>query len=198
MDWNFIYIIAGAILNALILGIWKPWGGAYAGEKGKNFARKEDLNEILAEVRAVTITQKEIEANMAGELWNRQMIWNNKRDTYAALFKAKDQMENALGPLPVFIRRASEATPTTKAPTLELVRVQLAELVAGQTSFGSAYSLAVIFTNSECLTMIKRYSDGRTAITDSPTAEWAEAELNNLRLHLGRLPTVAKQDLGIA
>lgn len=125
MDWNFIYIIAGAILNALILGIWKPWGGAYAGEKGKNFARKEDLNEILAEVRAVTITQKEIEANMAGELWNRQMIWNNKRDTYAALFKAKDQMENALGPLPVFIRRASEATPTTKAPTLELVRVQL-------------------------------------------------------------------------
>jgi hypothetical protein len=197
MDWNFVYITAGALLNALVLGIWKPWGSAYAGEKGKNFARKEDLNEILAEVRAVTVTQKEIEAKLAGELWNRQMVWNQKRDTYAALFKAKDQIEHALGPLPVFIRRSSEASPATKAIALELVRGQLTELVAGQMSFSSAYSLAVIFTNAECLTMIKRYSDGGTAITDSPTAEWAEAELNNLRLHLGRLPTVAKQDLGI-
>jgi hypothetical protein len=60
MDWTPVYVAAGALLNALILGIWKPWGAAYAGEKGKNFARKEDLDQILAEVRAVTITQKKL------------------------------------------------------------------------------------------------------------------------------------------
>jgi hypothetical protein len=48
--------IAMVLLNILFWLIWKPWAGAYAGEKGKNFARKEDLNEILAEVWAVTAT----------------------------------------------------------------------------------------------------------------------------------------------
>ena len=53
MDWTWLYVIAGAALNNLILLVWKPWTQAYAGEKGKNFARKEDLDKILAEVRVV-------------------------------------------------------------------------------------------------------------------------------------------------
>jgi hypothetical protein len=80
--WTFVYVLAAGALNALILGIWKPWGAAYAGEKGKNLARKEDLDAILAEVRAVTITQKEIEHKLAGDLWNQQVLWNQKRDIY--------------------------------------------------------------------------------------------------------------------
>jgi hypothetical protein len=55
VDWiSWLQGIALVALNNLVLLFWKPWAGAYAGEKGKNLARKEDLNEILAEVRAVT------------------------------------------------------------------------------------------------------------------------------------------------
>lgn len=79
MDWTLVYVIVGVTLNTLVMYVWKPWTAAYVGEKGKTLARKEDLNEILAEVRAVTITQKEIEAKLAGDLWNRQMLWNQKR-----------------------------------------------------------------------------------------------------------------------
>jgi len=54
--------IALVAFNVLVVLIWKPWAGAYAGEKGKNFARKEDLDAVLNEVRAVAMTQREIEA----------------------------------------------------------------------------------------------------------------------------------------
>ena len=41
--WNWVYVFAIVGLNTLVLWFWKPWTNAYAGEKGKNFARKEDL-----------------------------------------------------------------------------------------------------------------------------------------------------------
>jgi hypothetical protein len=64
MDINWATIsmtaLASVLLNGLLLGVWKPWAAAYTGEKGKNFARKEDIDKILAEVKAVTQTQEEI------------------------------------------------------------------------------------------------------------------------------------------
>jgi hypothetical protein len=125
------------------------------------------------------------------------MLWNQKRDTYAALFKATDKLTNALAPLPGSIRRNNEATPATKATTVELVRAQLEELVAAKNALTSAFSFAVIFTSQECITQVKKYSDSRVPVTNPITAEWAETELANVRLHLFGLPRIAKQDLGI-
>jgi hypothetical protein len=70
VDWiSWLQGIALVALNNLVLLIWKPWAGAYAGEKGKNLARKEDLDKILDEVRAVTATQKAIEGKMSLDVY---------------------------------------------------------------------------------------------------------------------------------
>ena len=87
MNWTLVLSIVILLLQALILGFWKPWLGAYGKEKGKNIARKEDLDEILTEVRGVTRAQKEIESELKEGIWNRQMRWNQKRDIYGALLK---------------------------------------------------------------------------------------------------------------
>ena len=80
MDWTWLYVIVGtgasALLNFLVLYFWKPWAQAYAGEKAKNVARKEDLDKILLEVRAVTAATESIKADINGGLWERQMCWN--------------------------------------------------------------------------------------------------------------------------
>jgi hypothetical protein len=89
--------IALVALNNLVLLFWKPWAGAYAGEKGKNLARKEDLDVILAEVRAVTKSQREIEAKISGDLWDRQMRWQQKRDIYARLLETIGEFQMILG-----------------------------------------------------------------------------------------------------
>jgi hypothetical protein len=83
MDWTLLVALCSLILNALVIGFWKPWLSAYGGEKGKNLARKEDLSEILAEVRAVTVTQKEIESKLAGDLWHKQTLWQEKKSIFA-------------------------------------------------------------------------------------------------------------------
>jgi hypothetical protein len=77
--------------------VLKPWAQAYSNEKAKNFARKEDLAEILAEVRAVTITQKEIEARISGDIWDRQWRLNQKRDVYAKVIEGLSEAETTIG-----------------------------------------------------------------------------------------------------
>jgi hypothetical protein len=197
VDWTFVYVAAGVGLNALVLGFWKPWLGAYGGEKGKNLARKEDLNEILAEVRAVTIATKEIEAKLTGEQWDRQMRWNEKRNTYTALLKAKDDLANALGPLADIIKIYEEAPGgADKQTRLNKMVAQFAKVNDAQQSFTSAYQLAVIFTNAECNTLLVTYVSGRSMATPV-TVEWAQEELQNVLQHLSSLPTVAKKDLGV-
>jgi membrane protein implicated in regulation of membrane protease activity len=71
--WILVSAAAVVVINNLVLWLWKPWTEAYAGEKGKNLARKEDLDKILEEVHAVTQMQKEIEAKISGDAWDTAM-----------------------------------------------------------------------------------------------------------------------------
>jgi hypothetical protein len=95
MDWSAgWYVLASGTLSAIISFALKPWLGAYGGEKGRNLARKEDLDGIVAEMRAVTIAQKEIEAKLNGDQWDRQMRWNQKRDIYGLLLKSLYEIQS--------------------------------------------------------------------------------------------------------
>lgn len=88
-----VLVVVAVILNNLILYFWKPWLGAYGAEKAKNLARKEYLNEILSEVRAVTATQKQIEAQLSGTEWNRQILWNKRFDVYSSAMSVLSDLE---------------------------------------------------------------------------------------------------------
>ena len=58
-------------------------GGFLAGylkKKGENLAKKEDLDDLVKEVHAVTTTTKQIEAKISNEMWDRQKRWELKRD----------------------------------------------------------------------------------------------------------------------
>ncbi len=69
MEWTQILPAASVTMNALVLAIWKPWANAYAGEKGKNFARKEDLAQIVTEMQAVAAAQPHASGPSPTERW---------------------------------------------------------------------------------------------------------------------------------
>ena len=71
-----------------LFGVWVERRKAVAGLE----ARAEKLNEILNEVRAV----KDVETRFAGKEWNRQSLWQEKRDAYAKLFVASHAVMNML------------------------------------------------------------------------------------------------------
>ncbi|HKM82576.1 MAG TPA: hypothetical protein VJY15_16650 [Candidatus Acidoferrum sp.] len=54
--------------------------GAYLRKKAENLATREDLDKLVEQVRAVTTATKEIEARISDEAWNREKMWELKRD----------------------------------------------------------------------------------------------------------------------
>lgn len=70
--------------------------GAYLNEKGKNFARREDIDKITAEVQAVTRTTEEIKADISGGLWDRQKQWEMKKEVLFEASKSVASIEERI------------------------------------------------------------------------------------------------------
>jgi|SRR5690242_18414302 hypothetical protein len=188
MDWTPVYVGGSVVANWLILYLWQPWGQAYAGEKGKNLARKEDLDTILAEVRAITITQKEIEARLAGDLWSHQMIWNQKKEIYGELIKAALEMQNGYQAIRSMMAVNAEVAAMHK---------RWAETGPAYSAFSRSAALANIFAGHQSTNAIRIFVAEHSA--PSPLSpQWLEAESDKIDTLLAVLIDAAKVDLGIA
>jgi hypothetical protein len=97
---DVIYSLLSAFLTLLFLWFWKPWAGAYSGEKGKNLARKEDLDKILAEVRAVTLETEAIKAEIQTALTDRERHMKWRIEAYMEAVDAATRLNNLFGRLP--------------------------------------------------------------------------------------------------
>jgi hypothetical protein len=69
--------------------------GAYLKKKGENLATHEDINKLVAQVSAVTEATKQIEAKISNEVWDRQRLWEMKRDVLLTLVKAESAAKEA-------------------------------------------------------------------------------------------------------
>jgi methionine salvage enolase-phosphatase E1 len=148
VDWiSWLQGIALVGLNNLVSLFWKPWASAYAGEKAKNIARKEDLDKILAEVRAVTVATNEIEAKISGELWDRQMHWTQKKDVYGDLVSNVNELMDAYTELYTYVL-GSQTEP-------KLLSQASAKIRAGYEKYYRSCGLARIFASAECNTAIE-------------------------------------------
>jgi hypothetical protein len=70
--------------------------GSYLKKKGENLATKEDLDDLVEQVRAVTTTTKEIEASISNEVWDRQRQWELKRDAVYSVLQAIAAADDAI------------------------------------------------------------------------------------------------------
>ena len=89
---GWITLATGTALNFLVLTFWKPALKAYAEEKGKRLATKEDINNVLEQLRLTTRETAAIQAEISGGLWLSQWHLAQKRDTYARLIDALENM----------------------------------------------------------------------------------------------------------
>jgi hypothetical protein len=117
--------------------------GSYLAAKGKNSARREDLDKILAEVRAVTIAQKEIESKISGEMWQRQWRLNQRLDIYSRLLRA-------LGDYMVWLADVSEAVKLGTGYTTTKQCTLIAE------EFHSSYATSALFLSDESVAILEK------------------------------------------
>jgi len=70
--------------------------GSYLKKKGENLASKEDIDDLVEQVRAVTRATKEIETKISDEVWDRQKRWEMKRDVVFELVRRSGNVKDAL------------------------------------------------------------------------------------------------------
>jgi len=98
VHWIFVFALAhwptfaavlggffGATLGALLTG--------YFSEKGKQIATKKDIEDVLSELRKVTTETESIKAQISGNVWLRQTVWTQKRESYASLLRSLEILQ---------------------------------------------------------------------------------------------------------
>jgi hypothetical protein len=93
MDIGWIACAAVIATNFLIQAFWRPYLKGYGEEKGKRLATNEDIDNVLEQVRAVTRETAAIQAEISGGLWLQQWQLGQKRDSYAHLIDALENIQ---------------------------------------------------------------------------------------------------------
>ena len=190
MNLTLTFEIAILLLNLIVIGIWKPWLGAYGGEKGKNLARKEDLDKLLTETKILIAGQEEIKARFAGDLWNKQMVLTQKKDGYVRIVSLIDRLISDFltwNNAPYFIPLLKDSPDEQ-----ERWRVNAAEaktrLYTSYESLRLEYSLAAIFAGDKVYAALKLYFEsGPFALT--------REHMDKLAALMNTMREVAKGDL---
>jgi hypothetical protein len=76
--------------------------GSYLKKKGENVATKEDIKNVVEQVKAVTQATKEIETKISNQVWDRQKQWELKREVLLEATKRLSAIENGLLSLNTF------------------------------------------------------------------------------------------------
>jgi len=84
MGWT---VVLAWVLGAVIAGVG-AYVGAYLRQKGQNFARREDLESLVQEVKRVTQTAEDIKQEVSHGYWERQRQWEIKRDVLNQVAKS--------------------------------------------------------------------------------------------------------------
>ena len=74
-------------------------GRAYEQEKGKRLATQEDIEKVLQEVQAVTEKTETIKAQITGDLWTRQIVWQQKRDACFNVLRRSHDLQGSINSL---------------------------------------------------------------------------------------------------
>jgi hypothetical protein len=102
--WMAISICITLALNAIAVVIAAFLKG-YGTKKGENLATKEDLQDVVRQVREVTRTAEEIKSEISERSWSRQKAWELKKEVIFDAVKGLSRMENSV--IQVFAARAA-------------------------------------------------------------------------------------------
>jgi hypothetical protein len=95
-------------ITALVSG-FGAYFGSYFRKKGENLATHEDIGKLVDQVRAVTMTAKEIEANISDRSWNRQKHWEMKREAIFSVMASLGKADEALHTFALAAKKLSES-----------------------------------------------------------------------------------------
>jgi hypothetical protein len=195
-DWSTVTLSGAfsALFTAAILGFWKPWLAAYGKEKGRTLARKEDLADILDEVKAITSAQKNIEDKLVGDFWVRRTAWAQKRNVYGRLLVHSNELRTLYHVVPTLLKHVSKASSDAEAiRTRRQLTTQFEKIASAHKRFTRGYALAQIFISAESVRVIDVQLANKTG--EEGSEAWALGEAEKYESIWHQLTETAKTDL---
>jgi hypothetical protein len=93
--WAVVLVCVTSGLN-VIAAIFTAFFKGYAEKKGENLATKEDLQDVVSQMKAVTQATKEIEAKFADQTSSRNRLLEMRREVAFAAAKCLGNFDNVL------------------------------------------------------------------------------------------------------
>jgi hypothetical protein len=100
-------------INIIVLVLTAFFKG-YGKKKGENLATKEDLKDVLDQVKQVTRTTEEIRSEISDRSWSRQKQWELKKEVILEAVKELSRLEISV--LQVFAASAARQTSILPLP----------------------------------------------------------------------------------
>ena len=82
-------------MTAIVAG-GAAYFGAYLRQKAQNLATHEDIQKLVEQVQATTEATKAIESRIDDEFWNKQRVWEMKRDVLFEVSVATARLDVAI------------------------------------------------------------------------------------------------------
>jgi len=95
---NYIWLIVvlWPIVTFLAVLFANSFLKSYLSKKGENVATHQDIEKLVDQMKAVTQATEEIKAEISDQVWNRQRLWELKRDTLLATSRSLAAFKSAL------------------------------------------------------------------------------------------------------
>jgi hypothetical protein len=188
------------VLQGILFWFFKPWAQGYAQEKSKNFARQEDLESILAEVRAVTAGQEEIKFRLSAEQWDRQMLATEKKVVYGDLLHTVHRMIECCNTILATAKviAANELAPTVVAELASQVSTEIVTYTTIERELIRLTGLAAIFCRPECYSYVITFLSAPRDPDALRSVDKVQSQFTKLIGLNSYIIEFAKRDFGIA
>ena len=169
---------------------------AYAGERAKLTAQFHNLDRLMEQTEKLTATAETIKARVSYEMWDQQMRWMAKRDSYVKLMETLGERHDveARNKLLEQIRRRE---PNNELYSAERDRALLRSQEV-QSRLVQVACTAPLMVGDEAHQILVEISAAMTKVNyDLPGFEQiCDANLQTLQNGLNRLLAAARKDLG--
>jgi hypothetical protein len=121
---------------------------SYLNKKGENLAMHEDIKLLVDQVKAVTEATKKIEATISHEFWNRERLWEMKRDAFLNLVKAQSAAVEALTSLGFAFHKSRQAVESDNLVAKQRQAEAMQNWLSADTAFDAARAQASLVCES--------------------------------------------------
>jgi len=143
MSLTLVFVMLG--LSGAV-GAFSAFVVSYMKEKGKNLATKEDVQDVVSQMSAVTEATKRIEAEISDKVWDRQKRWELRRDVAFETAKASGVAKDALTKMHAVYMTEKQAAAQGKPERPE----KKAEVYANVNNAADALEAAIMLAGISC------------------------------------------------